>query len=123
MKMKKFLFLVGVLLLCFGFAAAAQTASTTIDPAVVAAILSGAWLVGGLFPVSALTEMLKRFIFPNEATRPKWSGYVCSAVVCVAMTGGYLLFFKIFSLAGFLGYSVIVYLEANGLYKYAASKT
>lgn len=121
--MKKLIFFLGVLLLCFGFVAAAQTTTTTtIDPAVVAAILSGAWLVGGAFPVSSLTEMLKRLIFPNEATRPKWSGYVCSAIVCVVMTGGYLLFFKIFTLAGFLGYSVVVYLEANGLYKYAASK-
>jgi len=112
-------FLVVALLVCFGFTYA-QAAPVTIDPAVVAAILSGVWLLGGGLPVSALTELLKRLIFPNEETRPKWSGYVCSAIVCVACTGGYLLVFKIFTLAGFLIYSVVTWLEANGLYKYAA---
>jgi hypothetical protein len=89
-----------------------------IDPQIVQTILATG-ILG--FSVAALTELLKRLLFPNETTRPKWAGYVCSAIVALASTGVYLFLAHTFALPAFLLYSLFVFLTANGFYKFAAS--
>ena len=68
----------------------------------------------GLFGIGVvgITEMVKRFL--------NWDGvlaYIISAVVSAGATAYVLLTTNIFSWVGFALYTVLVFLEANGLYK------
>jgi len=123
-RMKKtLLFLVMLLALAASFAmAATQDAPTppiVIDPAIIVGIL-GAGIMG--IPVSGLTEMLKRLIYPPKPGQqtPKGAGYACSAIVSIVATGVYLLLGHIFTILALVVYSAFVFLSANGIYKYAA---
>jgi len=85
----------------------------SLDPAMVATILA----VGGI-GVTGITEMIKRLF----KIKDKWA-YVLSAVISISatlfvmLTGGMAI--AIFPV---LGYSFLVWLEANGIYK-AVAKT
>ena len=115
---KGFLLLVMLLALVASFAMASQeNPPITIDPAVIATILNLTFVFGGGFTVMGLAEMLKRLFWPNETTRPKWSGYLSSIIVALAATAGYLVIFHVFTILGFILYSLFVFLSANGIYK------
>lgn len=78
------------------------------DPAVVAAILAFAGI-----GVTGLTEMIKRFLH--------WDGtlaYIISAVVSMGATAYTLLQTHTFGWIQFIVYSLLVFLEANGIYKF-----
>lgn len=89
------------------------------DQAVVDAILATG-LAG--FGVAALTEMLKRLVLWIAPSLKSWQplGYLASAIVSLAATFTYLSAAQIFSWLPFLGYSLLVFLAANGLYKMTA---
>ena len=79
----------------------------SIDPTVVALILG----VGGI-GVLGLTEMIKRLL--------KFEGvlvYLLSLVVSAAATAFTLATTSAFTWPAFAIYTVIVFLEANGIYK------
>jgi hypothetical protein len=115
--MKKFLLGFCMVILFACFALAQTTPPITIDPAIIATILNLTFVFGGGFTVMGLSEMLKRLLWPNETTRPKWSGYLSSTIVALAATAGYLVIFNVFTILGFILYSLFVFLSANGIYK------
>lgn len=78
------------------------------EQGIVEKILLG---VGGL-TVVGLTEMIKRF-FNLEGL---WA-YVLSAVVSAAATAYFLLSGGGFAWIPFVGYTIFVFLVANGIYK------
>lgn len=80
----------------------------TLDPAIVATILAA----GGI-GVTGITEMLKRLL--------KWEdfkAYLISAVVSVGVTLFVMWQGQVaITLFPVIGYSLLVFLEANGIYK------
>lgn len=78
------------------------------DPAIVTIILAGA---AGL-SVVGITEMIKRFL---NATG--FVAYVISLIVSAAATLYYLLSTASFSAVTFIGYTIFVFLTANGIFK------
>lgn len=78
-----------------------------IDPVIVAAILgvAGVGVVG-------LTEMIKRLL----GAKRFWA-YVVSLVVSAAATAFVLATQSSFGLVPFVLYTIVVFLEANGIYK------
>jgi len=83
------------------------------DPHVVELILAG---IAGL-TVVGVTEMLKRMF----KTGGIW-GYLISLAASAAFTAFYLAQAGIFTLIAFIGYTLFVFLAANGIYK-AVAKT
>jgi len=111
--MKKHAILMAILFLLMAGAALAQDETLpTFDPAVVDAILVAG--LGGL-GVTALTEMLKRLLKAAGAL-----SYVISGVVSAASTAAYLAMSGTFNIVSFAIYSVLVFLTANGIYKFSA---
>lgn len=89
-----------------------------LDSNVVTAILVTG--VGGL-GVTALTELLKRFlqnVFKLEGS--KAIGYVCSAIVSLVATAVMLFTSGGFTVTAMVGYSLAVFLTANGIFKFSA---
>jgi hypothetical protein len=118
--MKKKIVMVALLafmvVLMLPLAAAAQ--GVTIDPEVLKKILNLSFLPFGIGGVIGLTELVKRWFWPNEATRPKWSGYAVSIALSIIASGVFFLFFAPpFVLATFALYTFVTALAANGLYK------
>jgi hypothetical protein len=82
------------------------------DPAVVATILA----IAGV-GVLGITEMIKRFLKAEGVV-----AYLISLAVSAAATVFVLLQAGTFGLVPFVGYTILVFLEANGIYK-AVAKT
>jgi hypothetical protein len=78
------------------------------DPNVVETIMLGAM---GL-TVLGITEMLKKLFKANGAV-----AYLLSFIVSAGGTLYYLIGQSIFTLPSFIGYTIIVFLSANGIYK------
>ena len=78
------------------------------DPNVVETIMLG---VMGL-TVLGITEMLKKLFKANGAV-----AYLLSFIVSAGGTLYYLISQSIFTLPSFIGYTIIVFLSANGIYK------
>lgn len=108
--------LMAVIVLALAMPLAAQTA-TPVDPAVVKTILNLTFVFGGTFTIVGLTEMLKRLIWKNEDTRPKWAGYFCSAVVSIVATVAYTFIVAHWPAGTVAVYALFVWLAANGFYK------
>jgi hypothetical protein len=90
----------------------------TIDPEILKKILNLSFLPFGIGGVIGLTELIKRLIWKDEATRPKWSGYIISIALSIIAPAVYFLFFAPpFVFATFALYAVLVALAANGIYK------
>ena len=83
-------------------------AATTFDPAVVELILLG---IGGL-TVVGITQLIKTWLKVEGA-----AGYIISAVVSAGATAYVLITTHIFPVVAFIGYSLFVFLAANGIYK------
>jgi len=85
-----------------------------MSPEVIATILA---VLGGPV-VLALTEMVKRLVlkqFPLLTTATV--GYIVCGLSSVGGTLYVLLSTHTFNVLAFLGYSVLVFIEASGLYK------
>lgn len=78
------------------------------DPTVVETIMLGAM---GL-TVLGITEMLKKWL---KATGV--AAYAVSLVVSAAGTAYYLIQGHIFTIPSMIGYTLLVFLSANGIYK------
>jgi hypothetical protein len=78
------------------------------DPAVVTIIMAGAL---GL-TVLGVTEVVKKWL---KATGI--AAYLISLVVSAAGTAYYLITNSIFTIPSMLGYTILVFLSANGIYK------
>lgn len=87
--------------------------NNTFDPALVITILT----VGGI-GVAGLTEMIKRFLKAQGIF-----SYIISAIVSLGATAFVLLTGDIWSWLNFGIYSIIVFLQANGIYKFAKKTT
>ena len=81
---------------------------TTFEPAVVDVILAG---IGGL-TVLAITQLIKNFLKVSGAL-----AVVLSGAVSAAMTAVYLVRAGSFTIPALIGYSVLVFAAANGIYK------
>lgn len=90
---------------------------TEFSPIIVAAILAAG--LGGL-TVPGLTEMLKRFLKKIFKTESPVIGYVSSFLVCLGATIFTLLTTGIFNVWSLIIYTIAVFLEANGIYKFSA---
>jgi len=114
--MKKVLMIIAFLLMLAPVYLLAQQAAEVpeFDITVVEAILAG---VGG-FGVIGLTEMIKRLFKAGGI----W-GYVISAAVSIAMTSITLVLIHKFTLVAFIIYSGIVFVEANGFFKFIRKPT
>jgi uncharacterized membrane protein YidH (DUF202 family) len=120
--MKRMVLAVAFVALILGLAALPMAAAQTdpgvpVDPATVKTILNLLFIFGGTVTVPALTEMVKRLIWKDEATRPKWSGYLCSALVSIAAVVAYALIVTHWPVPTIGTYSFFVWLAANGFYK------
>jgi hypothetical protein len=82
------------------------------DPAVVATILA----IAGI-GVLGITEMIKRFLKAEGVV-----AYLISLAVSAAATAFVLLQAGTFGVVPFIGYTILVFIEANGIYK-AVAKT
>jgi hypothetical protein len=82
--------------------------TTTYDPAVVELILLG---LGGL-SVVGITQMIKTWLKATGVL-----AYVISALVSAAATAYVLTKTGGFTIPAFVGYTVFVFLAANGIYK------
>lgn len=78
------------------------------DPNVVEVILAGAL---GL-TVLGVTEVLKRFLKTKGATN-----YLVSLVVSAGATAYYLVSQAVFTVPHFIGYSLLTFAVANGIFK------
>jgi hypothetical protein len=112
-------FLTLVFMLALPLAAAAQTTTgITIDPKILEALAKLSFIPLGGLTLTGLTELVKRWIWPKEETRPKWSGYAVSIVLSFAATAIYfLVVIHPFVFITFLIYGALTALAANGLYK------
>ena len=81
-----------------------------LDPVLVATILA----FGGI-GVTGITEMLKRLFKASGF----WA-YVISLAVSAGATAFILVQASAFALSPFLLYTIVVFLEANGIYKVVA---
>ena len=79
----------------------------TIDPGVVAAILA----VAGI-GVTGLTEMIKRLFKASGIV-----AYIISLIVSAGATAFVLTQAESFAWVSFAIYTIVVFVEANGLYK------
>jgi len=79
----------------------------TIDPGVVAAILA----VAGI-GVTGLTEMIKRLFKASGIV-----AYIISLIVSAGATAFVLIQAGSFAWVSFAIYTIVVFVEANGLYK------
>jgi hypothetical protein len=86
-----------------------------IDTAIADAILATG-IMG--FSVTALTEMIKRLLHAAG-----FLSYAISAVVSAASTAFYLATGTGFEIGAFLIYTVLVFLIANGFYKFVRKPT
>lgn len=113
--MKKNLILVSLFALIVLALAAPLAAAdgSTFDPATVDLILAG---VAGL-TVLGITQMVKVWLKASGAL-----AYVISGAVSAAATAYYLVKSGGFTVPVFVGYTVFVFLAANGIYK-ATAKT
>lgn len=86
-----------------------------LDPQVVEAIKTFV-LFGGLSMtvVTAGIKALLRALLKKEA---QWTGYVSSGLAALGFTTVYLLSTHAFGPVPFLGYSVLVFLSANAIFK------
>lgn len=109
--MKKFLLGFCMVLLFVCFALAQTTAPIVFDPSIVDKILLG---VAGL-TVVGITEMIKRLL-KVEGTL----AYLISLAVSAAASAYFLISTASFAILPFIGYTVFVFLAANGIYKVAA---
>ncbi len=91
---------------------AAQTGGVTFDPGTVDLILLG---VAGL-TVVGITQMVKVWLKASGAL-----AYVISGAVSAAATAYYLVKADQFTVIAFVGYTVFVFLAANGIYKAKAT--
>jgi hypothetical protein len=82
--------------------------TTVYDPAVVELILLG---IGGL-TVVGITQMIKIWLKATGVL-----GYVISGAVSAAATAYVLTTTGGFTIPAFVGYSIFVFLAANGIYK------
>lgn len=89
----------------------AQDKAGPFDPATVNLILAG---FGGI-TVLGLTQMIKVW------TKGKISPYIISAAISAGTTAFFLVKGGVFDWISFAGYTVLVFLSANGIYK--ATKT
>jgi len=80
------------------------------DPAIVITILAFAGI-----GVTGLTEMVKRFLRASGVTT-----YLISLVISAAATAFVLIQASAFAIVPFVIYTIIVFLEANGIYKFVA---
>lgn len=87
---------------------------------IVAAIIVAG--IGGL-PVSAATELLKRFVNVGLGVVGKSVGYICSALVSMGATYMYLDATSMLTVWTFLGYSFLTFLFANGYFKEFGKKS
>jgi hypothetical protein len=112
-------FLTLLFMLALPLAAAAQTTTgITIDPKILEALAKLSFIPLGGLTLTGLTELVKRWIWPKEETRPKWSGYVVSIILSFAATAAYFTFVvHPFIFITFLIYGALTALAANGLYK------
>lgn len=109
---------IAAFLILFASMSFALAQGVAIDAEVLKKILNLAFIPFGTGGVIGLSELIKRWIWPNETTRPKWSGYLTSIGISVLSSAAYFAFFAPpFVLITFAGYAVIVALAANGLYK------
>jgi hypothetical protein len=106
--MKKFILMAFFFVALMAIPLAAQTNGTMFDPAVVDVILAG---IGGL-TVLAITQLVKGWL---KASGPLAIGI--SGAVSVIMTAVYLVRAGAFTLPALIGYSVLVFAAANGIYK------
>jgi len=97
-----------MVLLAIPLAAAQTEGDTTYDPAVVELILLG---VGGL-TVVGITQMVKTWLKASGVL-----AYVISGIVSAAATAYFLVKAGSFTVPAFVGYTVFVFLAANGIYK------
>jgi hypothetical protein len=84
----------------------------SFDPATVQVILMGAL---GL-TVLGLTQMLKTWLKASGL-----GGYLISLAVSGGATAYYLISNHVFTIVSFLGYTIFVFLTANGVYKATAA--
>ena len=111
--MKKFLMLFCfVLIISVAVFAQAEAETPQFDSAFVQIILLTG--VGGL-SVAAATELLKRLLKAAGVL-----AYVISAAVAIAATAFALVTAGTFTVGGLLIYSIVVFLTANGIYKFSA---
>jgi len=117
--MKKAILLLAVLMIfAVPMALAAQGVPATVDPKIIEAILKLSFIPGGALTILGLTEVVKRLIWKDEATRPKWAGYVVSIALSIVATAAYFtLVVHPFVFGTFALYAVFVALGANGIYK------
>jgi hypothetical protein len=80
----------------------------TYDPAVVDLILAGV----ATLTVVGITQMIKALLKASGVL-----AYVISAVVSAAATAIFLLRTGAFTVPAFVGYTLFVFLAANGIYK------
>jgi len=84
------------------------------DNATVVLILA---ILGGPV-VLAVTEMVKRLLlkaFPKLSTAT--IGYAVCAAASLGATAYFLVSQHLFAIPAFIGYSVLVFIEASGIYK------
>lgn len=85
-----------------------------IDSSIVVIILAG---IGGI-GVVGITEMIKKAL---KATGV--AAYFISLVVSAGATAYYLISTSTFAAFPFIGYTVLVFLAANGIYKATSGPT
>jgi hypothetical protein len=85
--------------------------TTTYDPAVVQLILAG---VAGL-TVVGITQMIKGLLHATGVLV-----YIISAIVSAGATAYFLVQTAGFTVPAFVGYTIFVFLAANGIYKAAS---
>jgi len=78
------------------------------DPAIVTIIMAGALGI----TVLGITEVIKKWL---KATGV--AAYLISFVVSAAGTAYYLISTATFAIPTFIGYTILVFLSANGIYK------
>lgn len=78
------------------------------DPAIVTIIMAGAL---GL-TVLGVTEMIKKWLKATGVI-----AYIISFIVSAAGTAYYLISTSTFAIPSFIGYTILVFLSANGIYK------
>jgi len=115
--MKKFLIIFAFLfIVSSAFLFAQETEAPVFEPSILAAILTA----GGL-GVLGFTEMFKRLL-RGMGIKGKWVGYVLSVLIGAVCTWLILNQMDKFTWMNEAIYTVIVWLEVNGIYKFPKPK-
>ena len=115
--MKKFLFMVICILMVFGATTlfAQEANATELDPDMIELILKLGGFLGSAITVPGLTEMFKRWLKAKDG----WA-YVISFGVSAVASAAILFLLGQFAVLLWVGYSLAVFLTANGWYKFSA---